>query len=192
MLNYRNYFTFFDKVHSAKSISSYQSSFAHLSELQWADPQPSSADPIEMIIGADLYGSVLLPGLRKGSADRPAAQNSIFGWIISGPISTSSSSHACHVSVHHTTLTSHLNDEIRRFWEIEELPQLSYFTPEEQRCEEHFRTTHSRDANGHYVVRLPFKSNTPLQIGESRHIALSLLSRSEGRLQNQTDIATEY
>ncbi|KYM96585.1 hypothetical protein ALC62_12753 [Cyphomyrmex costatus] len=66
----------------------YQISLAHLSGLPWADPQPSSADPIEIIIGADLYGAVLLPGLCSGSSNQPTAQNSIFGWIMAGPIST--------------------------------------------------------------------------------------------------------
>ncbi|XP_018402192.1 PREDICTED: uncharacterized protein LOC108779302, partial [Cyphomyrmex costatus] len=102
----------------------YQISLAHLSGLPWADPQPSSADPIEIIIGADLYGAVLLPGLCSGSSNQPTAQNSIFGWIM---------------AVNHTTLHNNLDDEIRQFWEVEELPQLSYLTPEEQRCEEHFR-----------------------------------------------------
>ncbi|KYN30232.1 Copia protein, partial [Trachymyrmex cornetzi] len=46
-----------------------------------------------------------------------------FGWI-SGPISTNSSSHACHVSVHHTTLNAKLDDKIRRFWEVKELVEL--------------------------------------------------------------------
>ncbi|XP_018407519.1 PREDICTED: uncharacterized protein LOC108783448 [Cyphomyrmex costatus] len=170
----------------------YQISLAHLSGLPWADPQPSSADPIEMIIGADLYGAVLLPGLCSGSSNQPTAQNSIFGWIMSGPISTSSSSNMSNVTVNHTTLHDNLDDEIRQFWEVEELPQVSYLTPEEQRCEEHFRATHSRDSNGRYVVRLPFKANPPIAIGESRHIASSLLSRLEGRLQNKRDIASEY
>ncbi|KYN28553.1 hypothetical protein ALC57_02032, partial [Trachymyrmex cornetzi] len=80
---------------------------------------------IEIIIGADLYSSVLLPGLRSGSADRPAAQNSIFGWIISGTISTNSSSSVCHMSVHHTILNANLDDKIRRFWEVERLPSKS-------------------------------------------------------------------
>ncbi|XP_018394880.1 PREDICTED: uncharacterized protein LOC108773541, partial [Cyphomyrmex costatus] len=111
---------------------------------------------------------------------------------MSGPISTSSSSNMSNVTVNHTTLHDNLDDEIRQFWEVEELPQVSYLTPEEQRCEEHFRATHSRDSNGRYVVRLPFKANPPIAIGESRHIASSLLSRLEGRLQNKRDIASEY
>lgn len=40
--------------------------------------------------------------------------------------------------------------------------------PDEQRCEDHFITTHSRASNGRYIVRLPFKNTeTPIAIDTS-------------------------
>ncbi|CAK9801742.1 hypothetical protein ANTPLA_LOCUS2930 [Anthophora plagiata] len=60
-------------------------SFAHLSDLEWADTDPAASTPIDILIGADLYGDIIREGVRKGSSGGPIAQNSIFGWIISGP-----------------------------------------------------------------------------------------------------------
>ena len=37
-----------------------------------------------MILGADLYGTILQDGFVRGPADAPIAQNTLFGWILTG------------------------------------------------------------------------------------------------------------
>ncbi|XP_076301440.1 uncharacterized protein LOC143219321 [Lasioglossum baleicum] len=61
-------------------------SWPHLRNLQLADPNPSSCHPIHVLIGADLYGSLLLNDLRQGPLGTPTAQLTSLGWILSGPI----------------------------------------------------------------------------------------------------------
>lgn len=47
-----------------------------------------------------------------------------------------------------------LNDQLERFWNIEEHQPKKFLMPNEQACEEYFwRTTRQED--GRYVVRLP-------------------------------------
>ena len=54
-------------------------------------------------------------------------------------------------------------DTLKKFWEIEELPQGRLFTKEEQACEEHLQRTTIRNHDGQFVVKLTFKENaTPL------------------------------
>ena len=48
---------------------------------------------------------------------------------------------------------------------------------EDELYETYFRQTHSRAADGRYVFRIPFKSDKPLEIGESRYIAEQSLKR---------------
>ena len=60
------------------------SKLPHLQGLQLVDDLTNS-DPIHLLIGADLYGSVFLDGLKKGFTGDPVAQNTIFGWVVSGP-----------------------------------------------------------------------------------------------------------
>lgn len=143
---------------------------SHLSDLNWADPDPTSSHPINIIIGTDLYNDLILDGVRKGESGQPIAQNSLFGWIISGPLrSTAIQSHVLsendssdgtlsRVSVHHCISFLSFEEEICRFWEIEEPPSRQTLTPLDKQCEEHFCSTHSRDADGRYIVRLSFKS----------------------------------
>jgi len=59
----------------------------HLRDLPLADPNPTSSEPIQLLIGTNLYTSVLMRECpRLGPVDTPVAQKTIFGWILSGPI----------------------------------------------------------------------------------------------------------
>ncbi|XP_011858727.1 PREDICTED: uncharacterized protein LOC105556251, partial [Vollenhovia emeryi] len=143
-----------------KSLTSYTpkrnadiSSLSYLSDLPLADADPTSSDPISIIIGADLYSDIILDGVRKG-----------------GPGTRSPK-----------TLSS-----------VEELPRQSLLSPQEKQCEEHFCSTHSRDPNGRYVVRLPFKETPPLNIGSSRFRAEKLLHTLTRRFHDKPEVAKEY
>lgn len=167
------------------------SAWAHVSGLKLADPGLENSAPIQLIIGADLYGLILLDGIRKGFAGQPIAQNTVFGWVLSGPIS-SPQTYPSSIRVHFAHESSSLEHELRRFWEVEEIPQITHLTAEEIKCEDHFKTSHSRTPSGQYVVRLPFKQGPPIEIGESESKARSMLSRIERRFQNKPSLAAEY
>lgn len=151
-----------------------------LRNLPLADPNPSSKNAIEMIIGVDIYGSLLLPELRQTSCRGPTAQSTILGWVIFGPVINMSSCEP--VRVHHVIRGFELENEFRRFWEIEELPSELHLTEDEIICEEHFKKTHTRDRDGRYVVRLPFKNGKPPAVGRSLKQAMCCLNSLERRL----------
>lgn len=178
----------------APKCASSLSDLSHFAHLSWADPDPTSSETIHMILGADLYGDLVLNGIRKGRSGQPFAQNTIFGWVISGPIvATASARHVpVHLTVHHCTPLLNLEVALCKFWEVEELPSSRTLTPQEEQCEEHFGTTHSRDSIGRYVVRLPFRVPAPLPIGRSRHIAESQFKRLTRRLNSQAPLRSEY
>lgn len=46
-----------------------RSALAHLDHLQWADADPTSSDPVHILIGAELYSSLILEGVQKGRSD---------------------------------------------------------------------------------------------------------------------------
>lgn len=178
----------------APKLTSEISTFAHLSNLQLADSNPMSSSPIQVLIGADIYGSIIRESIKRGSPDQPIAQNSIFGWILSGPLPSERSSERSNhpLTVHHCASLQTLSDQITRFWAIEDIPSASTLTPSEKQCEIHFCHTHKRDSNGQYVVRLPFKTDPPIDIGHSRQRAERLLRSLSRRLESQTDLKSEY
>ena len=157
----------------------------HLDGLTLADPNYHQPAGIDCILGAEIYPAILRAGVRIGSAEAPVAQETIFGWILTGPSRTDFEVRltACHASLE-------LSEQLRRFWEIEEIPTASSLSPEEEKCENHFLQTHSRNSEGRYVVFLPFSSTPALQ--NSRAITLTFLSSLERRLLRSSTLKDAY
>ena len=157
-----------------------------------ADPKMDSTDPIDLIIGADLYPQLIEEGLRKGPDDGIIAQATGLGWIITGSAPTSTSdpsrvaSFLCHIDLNLATL-------LIRFWQQEEAEsdKPTPLSKDERECEDHFIKTHKRRADGRYVLRLPFKFN-PSDLGESREAALRALLRTEHRFRKQPAFHEKY
>ncbi|XP_011881903.1 PREDICTED: uncharacterized protein LOC105569780, partial [Vollenhovia emeryi] len=171
----------------------------HLSELKMADLNPLSSEPIDLIIGSDLY-SRLLVGARCGASNQPSAINTHLGWILSGPTAKVDISSTHSVSPQgETSALPHisvgvcsLDRDLQKFWEIEEIPSQALLSPDDDRCEKHFAETHSRDPDGKYIVRLPFRSDPPLDIGDSRGVAERRLRSLVRRLDAQPDLRQQY
>ena len=45
------------------------------------------------------------------------------------------------------------------FWKIKDRPQSHHFTKEEEACEQHFQQTTTRNEDGLFIVKLPFKED---------------------------------
>jgi len=93
----------------------------HVAGLELADRNPMSSDPNDIIIDADHFGMLVLDGVRKDSKHKPTAQNT-FGWILSGSIA-SFPTESISALAHHGVVLETLDHDLRRFWEIEEVPQ---------------------------------------------------------------------
>ncbi|XP_070530017.1 uncharacterized protein [Cardiocondyla obscurior] len=176
-------------------------SLSHLRGLKFADVDPTNGEPINMILGADIYSEIILEGLKKGAPGQLIAQNSIFGWILSGPVGARDSDAsgvlpppriAVHLSVKQDTDAVELTDALERFWISEEPPEHHAPSIEDEQCESHFVNSHSRRPDGRYVVRLPFKNPPPLEIGHSRSRALNCIRALLRRFRSNPDLASEY
>lgn len=55
----------------------------HIGDLVLADPEFMDRRPFDILLGSDVYGGLLRPGLRQRTG-MPTAQNTIFGWVVSG------------------------------------------------------------------------------------------------------------
>ena len=155
-------------------------SHTELNTLELADPQLADAHTIDMLIGADYYAQLIKEGLIR-IGDKLVAQNTIFGWIVSGTVGPSASRRT--ITVHHTVADA-LSAQLRAFWELEEIFRAPPLTAEEQWCEDYFVNTTTRDSTGRFIVRLPFKiSCTRRQLGNSEYIARASLSSQRRKLE---------
>jgi len=162
-----------------------------LQDLSFADLDPISSCPIELLIGADLCPQIIRDGVRRDPARTLLAQNSIFGWILSGQVYSVAKLEK-HIHVHHATTLDEVNILLKRFWELDSIPTSSAFSAEEQRCEDHFSRTHSRLNSDRYMVRIPFKSDPPIDIGNSRSLAESALLHQERRFDRDPNLRDSY
>ncbi|XP_073821514.1 uncharacterized protein [Musca autumnalis] len=167
----------------------YRQKLPSLEEFTLADPHFDNNDPIDLLIGGDLYGDVLLPQQRK--FDKGVfLQLTHFGWIVSGP--TAEISYAHTVNVNLCTLDTQLN----AFWEQEELIESRKITPEELACEAFFKANCSRGSDGRYTVALPFKSqilgNSPPKFCHTDFCALKRLKQVNSKFVNNLSYASEY
>ncbi|XP_070526960.1 uncharacterized protein [Cardiocondyla obscurior] len=164
----------------------------HIEGLNLADPDFSSSGPIDILVGADYFGKIIKPGLIIEDSNSPIAQQTIFGWILSGPFSTIST-YQQNAHSHHCTEDNELQDILSKFWLQEEIsPTItSSLTEDEQSCEQYYVTTHKRDSNGRYIVRLPLFTD-PRNLGESRSRALSCLNRMILRFEKDPKLYKMY
>lgn len=153
--------------------------WSHLRDLDLANPDLNSTDPVDILLGADIYPTILLEGVHKGTQNQSIAQKTIFRWILSGKIQATGPDYD--VATHQCNVAKSLSELVRSFWEQEEWPSSSSsLTPEEQECEDLFALTHTRNPDGRYVVRLPLKK-TLLDLSETRAAAERSLKRTENR-----------
>ncbi|XP_055589710.1 uncharacterized protein LOC129741920 [Uranotaenia lowii] len=164
-------------------------------ELNLADPSFALPHRIDMVIGAQLFFSLLCDGQRYISNHseglRPILQNTVLGWVVSGPVPiASNSSHSASVAL--TCTTDDLDFQLSRFWEIEHCPEARSFSKEELACEKLFSDTTTRDELGRFVVRLPTKPEMLSQLGDSATTALERYHWMQRRLLRDPNLQDQY
>lgn len=176
-------------MYRRKSVSP-EASWPHLKDLQLADPEFLSPDTIEILLGADIYATIIREGLRTSSNNNYVAQQTILGWIISGTMNAENEDDL--ISAHQCTVDMELGPLVRRFWEQEE-PSVAptLWTENEQRCEDLFLQTHSRSPSGRYVVRLPVSPTLPA-LAHTRHPAKRLLATMERKFDSNLEFRDLY
>ena len=143
----------------------------HLESLSLADPYFNVSKPIDILLGVDAYRDILKPWLILGPKGTPAAQDTIFGWVLFGNTSPNlvrESTLGTKATTMFFAASQPSTEEIlQRFWSLEEAPNtMQTFSPVERLVVDDFTVHHKRDTDGRFIVRLPFKSDVA-PLGES-------------------------
>lgn len=87
-----------------------------------------------------------------------------------------------------------MNETLKKFWESEEISFPAPISAEDKHCEDFYIKTVSRQTDGRYVVRLPFKKEFPssVHLGSSRFTALAQYVRMEKHLSKDENLSIEY
>lgn len=154
--------------------------WSYLENVQLADPDFNVSRPVDLLLGADVYSSIILSGIIS-SDHKPVAQQTRLGWILCGNVK----SYQCNVILNNT-------EDIQRFWEIEDIPEEHPMSQQDAQCLEYFKNTTSRQSDGKYVVRLPLLSDATERLGESKSKAIAQFKQLEKRFSKRKDIELEY
>lgn len=164
--------------------------WSYLNGLNLADCKFNEPGKIDLLIGAEFYLSLLKDDpLVKGPVGCPIAQNTHFGWILSGPVVVKESSQSS--KIFSLRADQSLPQVLSRFWEIEEFPNIPAKSIEDGKCEEHFERTFSRAEDGRFIVKLPFKDEN-LVFGETRTTALKRFNYLERRFEKDQKLKSDY
>ena len=124
----------------------FDSSWSHISDLPLADPAFGLPGRIDLLLGVDIFVSVLRQGRQMGPPGAPVALETEFGWVLCG--NTEPIMEAEQVNLYVTTFQSFMSscdDILKRFWEIEESPSAKpTLALEERTVVKHFDTHYCR------------------------------------------------
>ncbi|XP_062141785.1 uncharacterized protein LOC133849680 [Drosophila sulfurigaster albostrigata] len=163
-----------------------------LPAIELADPHFYKSAQIDILIGADILPSVILSGSRPNNCGSLLGQETVFGWILTGPISQSMSTT---VSAFSTRVALQADEQLdsllSKFWEVEDIPA-KLIKESDFVCEENFVKTTSRSKCGRYRVTLPFRKPDGIELGHSRSIALAQFLKNENRLSRNDSLKEQY
>lgn len=153
-----------------------------------ADQHFGKSGPIDILIGGDLYPRILT------GASYPTEEDGLFftptklGLVVSGVVcgnnaNTSSSLFCCS--------KRSIEENLKAFWELEEPAAIDRSNPEDVHCERHFIQTHSRNTDGRYMVRLPFRTEQHL-LDDNKSTALRRFYVLEAKFRKDPKLSEDY
>ncbi|XP_075163307.1 uncharacterized protein LOC142235939 [Haematobia irritans] len=157
-----------------------------------ADPLFYKPAVIDMIIGSDYLPLINKEGVKMKIGNGIEARESEFGWYLSGPAESDTIKTFSTVLI--TAENTDLCEQLRKFWEIEEIEKPKCRSENDLWCEEFYEKTTYRSHDNKYVVRLPFKKEYPNDIflGPSRNMAFAQYCRMEKNLMKTPELKQEY
>ncbi|XP_011690002.1 PREDICTED: uncharacterized protein LOC105451334 [Wasmannia auropunctata] len=158
--------------------------------LQLADPTYFIPNHIDILLGASIFWELMGSNQIRRGRHVPILQETKLGWIISGTIQ-SNKMKQCDNTYCGISVNAALNQQLEKFWKVEEVEQPMHQSVEETHCEEHFRSTHSRDKEGRFIVQLPLKGKIE-ELGDSFNIAEKRLKTLERKLERQPELKDQY
>ena len=174
--------------------------------IRLADEEFGSSRKVDMLIGADLYYNLLLPGVIQLGRHLPVLQETHFGWIVAGCVPQTllfarrnALVNTCPSLNDNVSLflqnDAHveLNNLLEKFWKVEELPHKTPLSPDDEKAEQLFLSTTKILPDGSYQVDLPLKSeNENEKLGDSFYIARTRFLNLERKFEKNPTLKRDY
>lgn len=157
--------------------------------IKLADSRFFKPSSIDVLLGSDVFWSVIMPNQIKLGTNMPTLQESQLGWLVAGPVGFAKCIKNISCNFSHV---SDLDKSLKKFWEIEELPtETKTLSLEEQFCENNFLENTTRLSNGRFCVMMPLKEPES-NLGDSFYIAKNRLLNLENKLNKNLQLKQSY
>lgn len=157
--------------------------------IQLADPMFFQPSTIDVLLGADIFWDIIGTNQIKLGSNKPTLQESQLGWLIAGPVGISQSKSKVYC---YFNQDSSIDNSLKKFWEIEELPsETKTKSLEEQFCETDFIENTSRLPDGRFCVRMPLKE-PETSLGDSYYLAKKRFLNLEIKLNKNPKLKESY
>lgn len=145
-----------------------------------------------MLLNADIFWHILCVGQIK-SDKHPLLQKTQLGWIVAGRTPTHKNTYFHQASCNFVTTTA-IDKALEKFWALEDVLIIKSFTAEEEVCEMHFIKfiSTNRNADGRFVVELPFKEEQSSMLGNSKDVAMKRFFRLKRKLAKEPALRQQY
>ncbi|KAJ8916314.1 hypothetical protein NQ315_005009 [Exocentrus adspersus] len=154
--------------------------------LKLADPKFNIPSEIHILIGAEHFWNILISEKINLGKSLPVLQNSQFGWLVSGAVAGYTPKIHCKFSQ-----SCDIDTQLQKFWEIEQVNEVSSLSSDDEKCETHYQNTVTRNPCGRFVVKIPMHT-TESVLGDSMKSAIKCLQSLENKFQNNPDLKHFY
>lgn len=166
---------------------SFNTEHLKLSGFSLADPSFNKSDTVDMLIGADLFWTIIESEQQSLGDNNPVLRNSKLGWLVAGPmfpIKYFPDREQVHCNLSRNEDLVDLHNDLARFWELEKVPDRMVLSEEEQFCEQHFLTNTTRTSEGRFCVKFPLRDDRDC-LGDSFRLARKRFINLESRFKRQ-------
>ena len=155
-----------------------------IKHLKLADPDFLESNTIDLLLGSDVVEQFMLD-TRIQESPSIYLRESVFGWVVQGSLKQQVKD----ISVNFLEVDGEFS--LEKFWALENVPNVPLRSKEEKQCEDHFTNTTTRDVDGLFVVKLPFKTDVS-QLGDSLSAAERRFKSLESKLDRDVPLKKRY
>ena len=157
----------------------------------------SANSDIDLLIGSDYYWNLLTGKVKTGKPGEPVAVETVFGWILNGPVANKSvySSTNLNISESHVLFLdsamphnfNDLDNKLNNFWDLETLG----ISPDEKVICDNFSDCVYKNSEKRFEASLPCKETHPI-LSDYFNLCKKILMSLYSKLKNDLEVLQSY
>ena len=153
----------------------------------FADPEMKGDINIDILIGLDLYWTLMQDKIFRDEKSGVVAQESVFGWVLSGACGPNDK----HSGVTMLNMSAIPDDVVKTFWDLESVGIKDTGVEVDPIFQEFRDKIQFNQSTGRYQTGLIWKKEHPVLL-DNKKAAMSSFVRLEKRLQKTPDLKSGY